>query len=124
MMFTLAHWRRDERWRSVRSPLAARRSPLAAPDAAGAAQLLAELGAAGFAMPGLAARERRGAMASRRQQTQARMQLHPQHRRRRRRARQPRNPRQGTRHERSIRPARPPAVRLALRTFHHVRCRC
>ncbi|WLE64091.1 hypothetical protein GIY62_26515 [Burkholderia plantarii] len=24
MMFMLAHWRRDERWRSVRSPLAAR----------------------------------------------------------------------------------------------------
>lgn len=50
MKFTLAHWRRDERWRIVRPPLVAL-------DDAGGTQLLAELDAAGFAMPGLDARE-------------------------------------------------------------------
>ncbi|WP_186024355.1 dihydrodipicolinate synthase family protein [Burkholderia gladioli] len=47
MKATLAHWRGAERWRIVRPPLTAL-------DAAAAAQLQAELDAAGFAMPGVA----------------------------------------------------------------------
>ncbi|PRG96600.1 dihydrodipicolinate synthase family protein [Burkholderia gladioli] len=51
MKATLARWRGAERWRIVRPPLTAL-------DAAAAAQLQAELDAAGFAMPGVAPAQR------------------------------------------------------------------